>query len=103
MIISLKKAYELLENCSAIMVDANALVYPVMYEQGIKSNNHDFMELKWEADDSYYEITFSKDENEEVEIQCDCMFLKEEDGTKHCITLLQPLDIEAQFLIENFG
>jgi hypothetical protein len=96
--ITLKEAYQILEDASAIIIDDNVLVYPAL--TGLEgSDDNEFLYIQWWDDEGLgYELTFKEEDNQEVRVVGSSMFLydydaeTEEDHTQ--ITILTTKELE---------
>jgi len=93
--ITLKEAYQILENASAVIIDENALVYPSLWELDGTDEN-EFLYLSWEEGGTDYSLKFAEGDNREVEVSGCCLFLYDtdaDDETCHTqLTILVPKD-----------
>lgn len=95
--IALKRAYDILENASAVIVDGWVLVYPAL--AGLEnSDEHEFMYLSWDNEGDEHTLEFYEGNNQEVEVMGSSMFLydsRSKDHTDHTqLTILIPLKME---------
>lgn len=90
--ITLEQAYKLLQDCSAVIADDNALMYPSIWDL----DDEEFLFLHWDDDDGYeYYYTFLPKDNQEVEVHGCSMWLIEEHGEEVQLTLLTPMLLET--------
>lgn len=96
--ITLKEAYEILEDASGVIINDSTLIYPSLSDLEDKDEN-EFLYLQWEADGGrIYTLKFNEGDNQEVEIVGSSMFLYdtdangEEDHTQ--ITILTTKELE---------
>jgi hypothetical protein len=90
--ITLKKAVELLNECSGVIINDNTFVFPSVDEVKNEPDN-EFLRLGWEEDGQVFRLTFTEEDNQEVSICGTSMFLIDsdaEDGEETQIMLLQP-------------
>ena len=95
--ITLKEAYGILQNASAIIIENNAVIYPSLYELEDDDTN-EFLYLKWDDEGLGYSLKFNEGDNRDVKIVGSSMFLYdtdsegEEDHTQ--ITILEAKELE---------
>jgi len=71
--ITLKEAYQILEQASAVIIDDNVLVYPAL--TGLEgSDDNEFLYFKWDDEGLGYELTFKEEDNQEVEVAGSSLF-----------------------------
>lgn len=99
--ISLNEAYDILENCSGVIVDDHVITYPSLFEvlNEDDSDDNEFMFISWtESDGEEYYLKFTQGDNKEVTISGSSMFLYDSDSNGvDCgvqITILQPKNLE---------
>lgn len=92
--ITLKEAYSILEEASAVIIDDNTLTYPSLF--GIEEDDdNEFLYLSWEDEDGYiYELFFREKDNKSIQISGSSMFLIDIEGEENQITILAPKNIE---------
>lgn len=95
--ISLKEAYNILEQCAAIIVD-DAVMYPSLWELNGDDNN-EFLYLSWtDGDYREFDLKFVEGDNREVKVSGSSLFLadadldNDHDETK--ITILQAKELK---------
>jgi hypothetical protein len=89
--ITLKQAFNRLKESSAVIVDNDALVYPSLAD--IENNpENQFLYLFWELDGQEYSVKCIEQNNQTVKVTDDgsLMLLKDMEGDKFQLTLLQP-------------
>jgi hypothetical protein len=91
--ITLKEAYEILENASAIVVDDNVLVYPGLYDITGDLKN-EFLYISWENDGEEFEIKFLEGHNQTCTIAGSSLFLKDSEGEDTQISILTTKTLE---------
>jgi hypothetical protein len=94
MIIPFEKTFSLLNDCSAVIIDDNALVYPSLDHEA-KEGEDEFLHLS--CDGKGFEVRehyFNKEDNETVEVVGTSVFLKDTDGEEIQLTLLFPQNLE---------
>jgi hypothetical protein len=95
--ITLKEAYNILGNASAIIIEDNAVVYPSLYELEDDDTN-EFLYVQWDNEGEGYSLKFNEGDNQEVKIVGSSIFLYdtdaegEEDHTQ--ITILKAKELE---------
>lgn len=93
-IITLKEAFEILENCSAIIIDDDVLIYPGLYEELTGEDDNEFMYLSWESEGMEYGIKFNEGLNKAVKVIGSFLFLIDTEGEERQITILEPKNLE---------
>ena len=92
--ITLKEAYQILEDASAIIIDDSVLVYPSLSNLEHDDTN-EFMYLSWDYDGCDYSARFEEWRNQEVEVVGSSMFLYAEgDSEETQITILTTKELE---------
>jgi hypothetical protein len=71
--ITLKEAYNILEDASAIIIDDNVLVYPSLSDLK-EDDTNEFMYLSWDNEGLGYELKFCEGDNQEVEVAGSSLF-----------------------------
>ncbi len=96
--ITFEEAVELINEAEAIIIDDDALTYPV-YDEEMER-----IEMKWETDEGLgFELYFTKEMNKEVEVDLETDELKfwpvtdVHDDTKTCIKLLRVTNLKNIF------
>jgi hypothetical protein len=97
-IITLKEAYNILQDASAVIIDDSVLVYPSL-DMIEGSDENEFLYLSWDDEDGQeYSLKFCEGENQEVKVSGSSLFLLdtdangEEDHTQ--ITILTTKELE---------
>jgi hypothetical protein len=91
--ITLKQAYQILENSSAVIVD-DAVVYPSLYELTGEDDN-EFLFLSWEDGDYHeFNLQFLEANNGEVKVSGSSLFLYDHEGEETQLTILAPQNLE---------
>lgn len=92
--ITLKEAHQILEDCSAVIVDNNVLTYPSVSDLEDDEFN-DFLYLSWIDDEGYeYEARFYEGENQTVKVFGSSMILIDNEDQKVQISILEPKSLE---------
>lgn len=91
--ITLKEAFQILEDASAIIVDDSTLVYPSLSELEDDELN-EFMYLSWDDEGLGYNVKFNEGENQEVKVSGSSIFLIDTDGEENQITILTTKELE---------
>lgn len=92
--ITLKEAYQILEDASAIIIDDGVLVYPSLSELQ-EDDTSEFMYLSWTDEGCDYSARFEEWRNQEVEVVGSSMFLYAEGDNEHTqITILTTKELE---------
>lgn len=85
--LALKETFAILEDCEAIVVDDNILVYPSLTPLNGDADNI-FMFLEWEAEGLGYEANFKDGSNRNAKVQGSSIYLNDTDGNENQITIL---------------
>ena len=72
-IITLKEAYNILQDASAVIIDDNVLVYPAL-DMIEGSDENEFLYLSWDDEGLGYEVKFCEGDNQEVEVAGSSLF-----------------------------
>ena len=96
--IPLYKAFALLQNCSAVVIE-NEVIHPSL-ENLNGEDHHEFLHLNWEDDEGYeFSADFHECSNYRVRYEGSSLWLTcTEEGQEVQITLLAPMDIKAALL-----
>jgi hypothetical protein len=95
--ITLKEAYRILEDASAVIIDDDVVLYPSLWELTDDETNK-FLYFNWDDGGHEYNLTFKEGDNQEVKVVGSSMFLydthanREEDHTQ--ITILTTKELE---------
>jgi hypothetical protein len=95
--ITLKQAYNILEDASAVIINNDVVLYPSLWELNDDDTN-DFLFFRWDDGGLEYTLKFNEGDNQEVSIVGSSMFLYdtdsngEEDHTQ--ITILTTKELE---------
>jgi hypothetical protein len=96
--ITLKEAFQILEDASAVIVNDYVLVYPALTDLE-DSDENEFMYIAWDDEGLGYDLKFCEGDNQEVKISGASMFLYDTDAnddTDHTqITILTTKDLES--------
>ena len=92
--ITLQKAYDLLQDCAAIITDS-VVLYPSLGDLTGPANN-EFLLISWNNEGEEYNRYFDEGANKEVEIVGSSMFLMDTEGEVNQISLLNNWDIENE-------
>lgn len=90
--ISLQKAFELLQDCSAIIID-NIVTYPSL-DEICNDKDNEFLYISWEDDGLEFCTKFTEENNQTVKINDNVMFLTDYEGDEIEIKLLCPMELE---------
>lgn len=91
--IDLQKAYDMIANSEAVIVDRDAVVYPRF--DNIKGDpSNEILFLYWEADGLEYSITVMEDGNENVKVDGTDLIFVDSDNHEVRITPLYSKEIE---------
>lgn len=95
--ITLKEAYNILEQSSAVIINEYALVYPAFWELNGDVEN-EFLYLSWEEDGDDYCLKFCEGDNPSVKIEGCRLFLFDTDANDDDdlteLTILTPKQLE---------
>jgi hypothetical protein len=95
--ITLKEAYNILQDASAIIIDGSVLVYPALSDLEDDDTN-EFLYIQWDDEGEGYNLKFCEGDNQEVRIVGSSMFLYdtdangEEDHTQLTILITKELE-----------
>jgi len=100
--IELKDAYARLQDCAAVIVDNDALVYPSLGEIENTPKN-EFLYLFWELDGEEYSVRCIEQDNQTVRVSDDgaLMILEDTGGCRVQLTLLVPVQTPDNALSEK--
>jgi hypothetical protein len=106
-IITLKEAYQILEDANAVIIDDNILVYPSLSKLKDEGSN-DFLYLSWDDRGLGYELIFVEDDNQEVKVSGSSIFLRdleeENEDSRTKITILTTKELEnSDDTYDQFG
>ena len=91
--ITLDKAYHILENAAALIVDDNVLVYPSL-SQLTDDDDNEFLFLSWNDEGKEFNLKFTQGDNPSVGVEGNSMFLFDTDAVSNHdhtqITVLVP-------------
>ena len=92
-IIPLVEAVEILENASAIII-SDTVTYPASADLTGEPDNQ-FLYVSWVGDEGEdYAVKFEEGPNQNVKIVGSRVFLIDDEGDKHQITVLVPQNLE---------
>ena len=77
--ITLKEAYQILENANAIIIDDSALVYPCLSKLENDDTN-EFLYVQWDDEGQGYNLKFNEGDNQEIRVAGSSMFLYDTDA-----------------------
>jgi len=84
--IKLEQAFEILEDCSAIIHDIADLS---------GDDDNEFLYISWENDEHLnYAIRFTEGPNRSIKVSGSSMFLVDHEGDETRITILEPKELE---------
>jgi hypothetical protein len=86
--ITLEEAYKILQNCSAIIVDDYALVYPSLYE--LEYDDEPFLYLNVEIEKQEFDYNFTASKNRQVDVMGSSIFLIDDNDEDVQLTILIP-------------
>jgi hypothetical protein len=87
--IPLKEAHDILSDCSAVILDGNALMYP--YTADLEDDpTNEFLYLSWTEEGLSYYVKFVEENNQNVVIEGAFMTLTDDEGDKSILTILNP-------------
>ncbi len=90
--ISLEKAFDILENCSAVIID-NVVTYPRLSDLDGDPQSV-FLCFDWNSEGLEYAVNFNEGQNKEVNVYGSFMFLIDEAGDEKQLTVLEPKNLE---------
>lgn len=91
--ITLEKAFDILEECSAIVHD-NVVSYPGLADLSGEDDN-EFLYMSWENDEHLnYAIRFTEGSNRSIKVSGSSMFLVDHEGDETQITILEPKQLD---------
>jgi hypothetical protein len=91
--ISLKEAHQILSECSAVIIDDNAVVYPFTADLEDDDSN-EFMYLSWDDDGLDFSVKFIEGNNKEVAVNGSTMVLYDNEGDVTKLTILVGKNLE---------
>jgi hypothetical protein len=93
--ITLKEAFQILEDSSAVVINDHVLVYPALSDLQDDELN-EFLYFAWDEEGLEYELHFNEGDNQEVKVSGSSMFLVDEDsdGEDTQITILTTKNLE---------
>ena len=95
--ITLKEAYQILEDASAVIIDDDVVLYPSLWELQDDDTN-EFLYFRWDDGGLEYTLTFKEGDNQEVKVVGSSMFLYDthaKDKDDHLqITILTTKELE---------
>ena len=102
--IPLQKAFEILQDASAVIINDQIVVYPCLADLDGDETN-EFLSIAWDEDGLEYILKFNEGDNQEVEVIGSSMFLydtdtMDENDYTH-ITILVPQNLEVEPLEER--
>jgi len=95
--ITLKEAFRILEDASAVIINDDAVLYPSLQELE-EDDTNEFLYFRWDDGGLEYTLTFNEGDNQEVKIVGSSMFLYdtdadgEEDHTQITILITKELE-----------
>jgi hypothetical protein len=87
--ITLKEAHDILSDCSAVILDGNALMYPDTADLEDDPTN-EFLYLSYIDEGLDYNVKFVEENNQNVTIEGAFMTLTDNEGDKVILTILEP-------------
>ena len=85
--IPLKRAFDILLESTAVVINGNALMYPSL-DQLTGEDENEFLYVSWEDDGLEYTARFVEENNREVLVENGTLVLKDSDGDE---VRIQPL------------
>jgi hypothetical protein len=95
--ITLKEAFRILEDASAVIINDDVVLYPSLQELE-EDDTNEFLYFRWDDGGLEYTLTFNEGDNQEVKIVGSSMFLYdtdadgEEDHTQITILITKELE-----------
>jgi hypothetical protein len=77
--ITLKEAYQILEDANAVIIDNDVVLYPSLWELRDDETN-EFLFFRWDDGGLEYTLTFKEGDNQEVKVVGSSMFLHDTDS-----------------------
>jgi len=77
--ITLKEAYQILEDANAVIIDDHVVLYPSLQELEDDDTN-EFLFFRWDDGGLDYTLTFKEGDNQEVKVVGSSMFLHDTDS-----------------------
>ena len=77
--ITLKEAYQILEDANAVIIDNDVVLYPSLWELTDDETN-EFLFFRWDDGGLEYTLKFCEGDNQEVKIVGSSMFLHDTDS-----------------------
>lgn len=94
MTIPLNKAFEILQDASAVIIDGDVLVCPSL-DTLTGDDDNEFMYLGWQSEEGLcYSVKYAEELNREVKVSGSSMFLINTDGDEDQITILTPAKLD---------
>jgi hypothetical protein len=97
--ITLKEAYQILEDANAVIIDNDVVLYPSLSELEDDETN-EFLYFQWEDEGQGYNLKFNEGDNQEVKVVGSSMFLYDTDSEGEDyhtqITILIPKELEDE-------
>ena len=95
--IGLKVAYRRLNECAAVIVDNDALIYPSLADIQNDPENQ-FLYLSWEVEGQEYSVKCMEQNNQTIKTTDDgaIMLLEDMEGDRVQLTLLQPATFKEE-------
>lgn len=90
--ISLVEAVQLLNDCSAVIVNDNVLTYPSVEDLNDDDDN-EFLYLGWTDDGLDYSMKVEEGNNRSVKIEDNQMILVDDEGDEFSLTLLTTMKL----------
>jgi|APCry1669192062_1035393.scaffolds.fasta_scaffold02542_7 hypothetical protein len=92
--IPLKEAYQILEDCSAIITDDHVVTFPCLSDLE-ESDENEFLYIGWVGEHGEeYSVKFEEGNNQEIKVSGTSMFLVDNEGDECQITILTPKHLE---------
>ena len=92
--ITLKEAYNLLEDASAVIIDNDVVLYPSL-EPISGDELNEFLFFRWDDGGLEYTLKFLEGDNQEVKVVGSSMFLYAEGDNEHTqLTILTTKELE---------
>lgn len=95
--ITLKEAYRILEDASAVIIDDDVVLYPSLSELK-EDDTNEFLFFRWDDGGLEYTLIFKEGDNQEVKVSGSSIFLidtKAKDKNDYTeITILKRIGIE---------
>lgn len=91
--ITLQQAFQILENCAAVITDTHVVTYPSLADLSGNDENQ-WLNISWSEDGQDYSIICVEENNREIKVSGSAMFLFDGEGEEFQITILVQQNLE---------